>query len=224
MTTGSRDAQGCGVVIPVKAFHDAKHRLAPALDSVARARLARAMASTVVDAADGLPVLVVCDDAEVAEWATAVGAEVVWCPDRGLDGAVADGVATLAERGVARAVVAHADLPHARSLRGVCGPVDPAEPTEPMRPTQVDAPASIITLVPDRREDGTNVIVLPTDCGFRFAYGPGSFHRHLAEADRVGLTVRVVRDPTLTWDVDVPADLERPPWAAEAAAPGSAVE
>jgi hypothetical protein len=34
----------------------------------------------------------------------------------------------------------------------------------------------------------------------------------------------VVRDPTLTWDVDVPADLERPPWATPAATPGGAVE
>lgn len=210
MRTGNHDARDCGVVIPVKAFHDAKHRLAPALDATARARLARAMASTVVDAADGLPVLVVCDDTDVAEWAESVGAEVVWCPDRGLDGAVADGVSALAGRGVAMAVVAHADLPHARSLRSVY---------EPTGRTGVDASATMITLVPDRREDGTNVIALPAACGFRFAYGPGSFRRHLAEAERVGLSVRVVRDPTLTWDVDVPADLEWPDWAAAPATP-----
>ena len=34
----------------------------------------------------------------------------------------------------------------------------------------------------------------PTDVDFRFAYGPGSFRRHAAEARRLGLGLRVVRD------------------------------
>ena len=40
------------------------------------------------------------------------------------------------------------------------------------------------TLVPDRRLDGTNVLAVPTEAGFRFAYGAGSFGRHRAEAQR----------------------------------------
>ena len=64
-----------------------------------------------------------------------------------------------------------------------------------------------VTLVPDRRDDGTNVICVPADAGFAFAYGPGSFHRHGAEAIRRGLPLRVVREPLLGHDVDVPADL-----------------
>jgi 2-phospho-L-lactate guanylyltransferase len=67
-----------------------------------------------------------------------------------------------------------------------------------------------IVLVPDRHEDGTNVASIPADCGFRFAYGPGSFERHCAEAERLGLALTVHRPPRLTWDVDVPADLELP--------------
>jgi hypothetical protein len=30
-----------------------------------------------------------------------------------------------------------------------------------------------VTLVPDRRLDGTNVLGLPADAGFRVTYGPG---------------------------------------------------
>jgi len=45
------------------------------------------------------------------------------------------------------------------------------------------------------------------DTGFRFAYGPGSFRRHAAEARRLGLGLRVVRDPDLAFDIDVPEDL-----------------
>jgi 2-phospho-L-lactate guanylyltransferase len=61
--------------------------------------------------------------------------------------------------------------------------------------------------VPCHRDDGTTVLSVPTAAGFEFAYGPGSFRRHVAEAHRRGYGVRVVRDATLAFDVDVPADL-----------------
>ena len=67
-----------------------------------------------------------------------------------------------------------------------------------------------MTLVPDRHGDGTNVASIPTGVGFTFAYGPGSFRAHRAEATRLGLTLRLVADTRLGWDVDVPADLEVP--------------
>jgi 2-phospho-L-lactate guanylyltransferase len=176
------------VLVPVKAFGEAKARLAPALDADERAALARSMATTVLAAANGLPVAVVCDDEEVAAWATEHGARVLWRPGLGLNGAVTDGVAALAAEGVARVVVAHGDLPHADDLRAV-------------------ADGDGVLLVPDRHEDGTNVLALPASCGFAFAYGQGSFARHRAEAERLGLPVRVVRSKRLGWDVDTPADL-----------------
>ena len=71
-----------------------------------------------------------------------------------------------------------------------------------------------VTLVPDRHDDGTNVASVPTGTGFRFAYGPGSFARHQAEADRLGLPLRVEREPRLGWDVDLPDDLVTPDWLA----------
>ncbi|HEX5366696.1 MAG TPA: 2-phospho-L-lactate guanylyltransferase [Acidimicrobiales bacterium] len=196
------------VVVPVKAFGRAKVRLASALGPRERADLARHMAGIVLAAARPLPVVVVCDDDEVREWAERSGAGVVWCPGRGLDGAVADGVAALAARGVPRAIVAHGDLPLATRLGWLA-----------------DFPG--VTLVPDRRADGTNVVALPTGAGFRFSYGAGSFGRHRLEALRRGLPARVVADPQLGWDVDLPADLAYPgapptPRGAAGAAPGDA--
>ena len=179
------------VVVPVKAFDQAKVRLATALDPHERADLARHMAEIVLLAADPLPAVVVCDDDEVRAWAERSGARVVWCPGRGLNGAVSDGVAALREEGVAHAIVAHADLPLATRLDWLA-----------------DFPG--VTLVPDRRFDGTNVLALPTDSGFVFSYGAGSFGRHRAEATRLDLPARVVQDPHLGWDVDLPADLAYP--------------
>jgi 2-phospho-L-lactate guanylyltransferase len=180
------------VLVPVKSFRHAKVRLAPALSEHERAELARTMATRVVAAAHALPVSVVCDDDDVATWARANGADVIWRPGLGLNGAVTDGVAHLAEEhGAIEVVVAHGDLPLADDLSRVTG-------------------FAGITLVPDRHDDGTNVLCIPTHVDFRFAYGPGSFTRHRDEADRLQLPYRVLRDPRLGWDVDVPADLELP--------------
>jgi 2-phospho-L-lactate/phosphoenolpyruvate guanylyltransferase len=178
------------VLVPVKAFSHAKARLAPVLDATARAALARQMAETVLAAAQHLPVTVACDDEDVASWAEAAGAAVAWTPGLGLNGAVAAGVDALASTGFGRVLIAHADLPHARDL------------------TEVDGEG--VVAVPDRHDDGTNVLCVPAGAGFRFAYGPRSFERHRAEADRLGLPFTVLRPADLTWDVDVPADLERP--------------
>lgn len=176
------------VLLPVKSFGEAKLRLAPALDPAHRSELARAMATHVVRSAAPLPTAVVCDDAEVAAWARELGALVVWEPERGLNRAVEAGVARLGAGGARRVVVAHADLPHARRLEWV-------------------ASFDGVTLVPDHRDNGTNVICVPTAAGFTFSYGPGSFARHGTEAHRLALPLRVVREPSLSHDVDLPADL-----------------
>ncbi|MHB8506261.1 MAG: 2-phospho-L-lactate guanylyltransferase [Acidimicrobiales bacterium] len=176
------------VMVPVKAFGEAKGRLAPVMSPAARAQLARTMAEAVLRSARGLPTAVVCDDREVAAWARGQGALVVWAPGQGLNRAVQQGVAHLAAAGAELVVVAAGDLPLADDLRWVA-----------------ELPGT--TLVPDRRRDGTNVLAVPTERTFGFSYGPGSFARHLAEARRLGGPVRVVEAPRLAWDVDVPADL-----------------
>ena len=84
---------GSVVLVPVKAFAQAKARLAVSLDPAQRAELARAMAEHVLAAARPLPVAVVCDDEDVAEWAEEQAAIVLREPGRGLNGAVEAGVA-----------------------------------------------------------------------------------------------------------------------------------
>ncbi len=78
----AHEALGAGsgqavVVVPVKAFSHAKMRLAPVLGPEQRAALARKMAEHVLAAAAPLAVVVVCDDEEVAIWATKSGSTPV---------------------------------------------------------------------------------------------------------------------------------------------------
>jgi 2-phospho-L-lactate guanylyltransferase len=175
----------------VKAFGEAKVRLAPALSAAERVALARSMAERVVRAAGSLPVAVVCDDPAVRAWAESLQLTVVHEPGLGLNRAVQAGVEHLRAAGMSQVIVAHGDLPLANDLAWV-------------------ARFPGVTLVPDRREDGTNVICVPADAGFQFAYGPGSFARHRAAVRERGVALRVVRRPDLAWDVDQPDDLLLP--------------
>lgn len=179
------------VLVPVKAFDQAKRRLGTVLPDPQRIELVQAMATHVVAACAPLPVAVVCDDEDVAAWAAGLGAAVLWAPGRGLNGAVGAGAQHLAGAGARWVTVAHGDLPRARGL-GTLSPFDG------------------VTLVPDRKDDGTNVLRLPAvaSSAFRFAYGPGSFRAHRAEATRLGLPVRILRIPDLAYDVDWPADVD----------------
>ena len=179
------------VLVPVKAFTDAKARLAAVLDEADRERLARWTSERVLAAAGELPTYVACDNEEVAAWAGQHGATTLWHPGVGLNAAVNNSVAELRDAGVTHVIVAHGDLPRLHSL------ADLAEP-------------DTLTLVPDRHGDGTNVVGVPTAMPFQFAYGPGSFRRHLDAAVAAGLSVRVRRDPLLALDIDTPSDLAHP--------------
>lgn len=181
---------GAGVVVPIRAFSLGNARLAEVLDVGERTELARSMAERVVRAAGDLPIVVVSSAAEVRAWCATRGLTVVDDPGS-LDAAARAGVARLAADGCVRAVVAHADLPHVEELGSVAR----------------DGSLPIATLVPCHRDDGTPVLSIPIDSGFEFQYGDGSFVRHVAEARRVGLAIRVVRDPRLRFDVDTPDDL-----------------
>ena len=181
---------GTGVVVPVRGFLNGKQRLGVLLDPKERAELLAGMADRVAAAAGVRPVAVVTSAPEVMEWAN--HRRLVVLPDPGrLDDAAHAGVAWARALGLDRVVIAHADLPFAEDLGVVTA--DGARP--------------VTVVVPCHRDDGTPVLSVPVAADFRFSYGPGSFRRHAAEARRLGLGWRVVRDPRLSRDVDRPEDL-----------------
>lgn len=179
-----------GVVVPIRSFAGGKSRLAAVLDDGRRERLLRTMADRVVAAAQPWPVVIVSSAPEVADWAAGIGLHCLADPGT-LDTAAEEGLSYHRHRGAARVAVVHADLPRIETLAPVAEPGD-----------------RVAVVVPCHRDDGTPVLSVPTGAPFRFRYGPGSFVRHVAEARRLDLQVRIVRDPALRHDVDEPADLE----------------
>lgn len=180
------------VLVPVKRFTAAKGRLTGVLTDADRAALARWMASRVVDVVAEVPTFVACDDDDVAEWARQRGAQVIWGADLGLNGAVDDGVERIIADGFDHLLITHADLARPAGLLDVARP-------------------GRITLVPDRRHDGTNVMSFPASTPLRASYGGDSFSRHLDQAlafDGVELEVR--SDTDLSLDLDTRRDLAHP--------------
>ena len=174
----------------MRSFSDAKARLSSVLTEDARAALARTMAERVVDAAGARPTIVVTSAPEVVDWCRERSVATIDDPGT-LDAAADAGRAWLRNEGFTRVVIAHADLPFASSLDDVAS----------------DGAQLVAVVVPDHRNDGTPVLAVPVDAPFNFSYGPGSAARHIAEAERCGLEVRVVRDAALAFDVDIEADL-----------------
>ncbi len=180
------------VLVPVKRFTAAKGRLTDVLADGDRARLAEWLASRVLDIVAEIPTFVACDDHQVAEWASRMGAQVIWGAGLGLNGAVDDGVDHIVAGDYDHVLVSHADLALPGALLDV-------------------AREGCITLVPDRRRDGTNVMSFPAAHPLRAAYGGGSFTRHLEQALAVGsVPVEVRSDPHLSLDLDTARDLAHP--------------
>lgn len=107
-------AQRTAVVLPVRAFLDGKSRLSNLLPEE-RSRLLRDSAEKVVRAAADMPVAVLSGNPDVQAWAASLGLVVLDDPGP-LDQAAATGTRWAAGLGIVRVVLAHADLPLARSL------------------------------------------------------------------------------------------------------------
>lgn len=176
------------VLVPIKAFVDAKQRLL--IQPGHRIQLMKRMASIVLTASPNLTTWVVCDDDKVADWAAGLGAPVLMQPASGLNDAVQLAMERRRQQGVKRIVVAHGDLPLLSGLE---------------RLSNVDG----VVAVPDLTDLGTKVLSVPTYGGFRFAYGPSSAVAHRTEAKRCGLAFEIFRDPRMGFDINTIDDLNR---------------
>jgi 2-phospho-L-lactate guanylyltransferase len=65
-----------------------------------------------------------------------------------------------------------------------------------------------VVIAPDRREEGTNALLICPAGLIEYDFGPGSFKRHCERARQAGAKLEVVNLPSLSLDLDLPEDLE----------------
>ena len=193
-------------VLPVKTLGNAKHRLGGVLGPHERRALFGAMLEDVLGALSRVPglagIAVVSRDPDVAALARRYGARlIVEDRDGGQTAAVTAAARQLAAEGVGGMITVPGDVPL----------ITPAD-IEAVLASHGAAPA--MTIVPARDGRGSNCIACSPPGAIGFAFGDGSFERHLEAARKAGITPRVVERPGLGLDIDSPADLalllERP--------------
>ena len=179
-------------LVPVKARHTGKQRLAAALGDEPRARLVRRMLDDVLAALGGCAAidgtLVMSPERDALPAAT----PLLHDPAVGMNAALDLAIAHLQQRGATCVALVAADLPLLSST----------EVTE-----LVAAARSGMALAPDARGTGTNALCLTLPTGFRCQFGPGSFALHQSEAARIGSATASIMRPGLGFDVDDAADL-----------------
>jgi len=174
-------------LVPLKPPGTRKGRLAERLSPGERERLSRYLFERTVAVLGAVPAigavhLLSADRPEgwAADWHRDAG--------RGLNLELERARAAL---GAVPLLVIHADLP-------LLEPEDVAALLE-------QAEEQGAAIAPDRHGEGTNAVALARAPDFRFAFGPGSYALHRAQA---GESARVDR-PGLALDCDTPDDLDR---------------
>ena len=192
------------ILIPVKPLDEGKSRLASALDAPARRRLCGELFERTLGLAiafAGKRCLVISRDPEVLRTARGEGLVTVDESGDDLSAALDEGRRALGDALADGLMILPTDLPR----------------VEAADLAAVATTAAPVVLAPDRRHDGTNLLLLsgPFAQPFRFRYGVGSFAAHLAEARRLGADPAVVERPGLAFDLDEPEDLRHTAWGTD---------
>ena len=184
----------CWALIALKTAASAKGRLSETLPAEQRIRLVHLMFEQVLDALraarhiDGIAVVTT----------DPMNASDILCisdPGGGLNAALTQGAATLAERGVDEILLLHADLPLAT-------------------PEEIDTLIQAgrthgLALATDKLGQGTNALYAPLPLTLPLRFGIGSCQQHQNEATRQHRTIEKLTLPGLAFDIDEPQDLQR---------------
>lgn len=199
------DLRSTWALVPLRGLEDAKTRLGGELDPEERLELVVAMARRTLLAARGTSgivgtVLVTADPA-AADMAAELGARTIVQRLPGLNAALREARAGAVELGATAVLILPIDLPA----------VSPARLEEVLADAaraMVGPPAarSLVFAVPDRRGEGTNVLLVTPPASIEPAFGEGSLQAHAEAAAAAGATFRLHGGP-LTLDVDTGDDL-----------------
>jgi 2-phospho-L-lactate guanylyltransferase len=187
-------------IVPVKPFNYAKSRLARVLSAAERDGLSRSLFDHTLDVLAQVReierILVVSRDTEALTLARARAVHTV-----------TESGAPELNHALTRATRAALSF-HAGTVLVI--PTDlPLLAADDVRELlSYNGAPRLAVISPDRRESGTNALVVRPPLLFDYAFGPGSFLRHCERAEAAGAKLHVCRLAGTALDVDEPADLD----------------
>jgi 2-phospho-L-lactate guanylyltransferase len=187
-------------IVPVKPLNRSKSRLAPVLNLEQREILSRAMLERTLGtlkATRGIGgILVVSRDTAALSLVRKFDVHTVaesGAPE--LNDALTRATNAVTAWGARGVLIVASDIPL------MC-----VEDIEGMLELATHPP--VVVIAPDRHRDGSNILLVRPPGLIPYRYGRGSFERHAAEAEAIGVDVHIYESPTLALDVDVPEDLD----------------
>lgn len=73
---------------------------------------------------------------------------------------------------------------------------------------QTPEPSPLVVIAPDRRNEGTNALFVKPTGLIDYQFGDNSFSKHVSQAKKFHINLRIINSPTLGLDLDFPEDLE----------------
>ncbi len=185
-------------IVPVKPFSQSKTRLAPILSPEERIGLSREFLtqalSVLTQSALIDQIVVISRDADARALARQWGAMALPEADNSdLNIALTHATDCALAEGAQAVLALPTDLP-LLSAEAVSQLMD-----ADIKPT--------ISIAPDRHATGTNALFIRPPGFIPYAFGAGSFQRHLALAAQAGVPARICRLSALALDIDTPEDL-----------------
>jgi len=187
------------IVLPAREPTASKNRLSPLLSDAARCALAIALFRQALSVFrkfwPAVRLTVVTDSAEFSNEAAAAGAAILQDKQEGLTEAILQATAQSVADGFGAQLVIHADI---------------ATLEQDELATLIDTayPAPSVVIVPSADEGGTNALLTTPPDVITHWYGPGSFARHVAQAEAKEIPVTVLRLPGLALDLDTADDVQ----------------
>lgn len=187
-------------IVPVKPLRRGKSRLAGSMTDDERAELNRMLLErtlrTLIDLREVEEVLVVSRDSSALAIARELGARTVQ----------EDGAPTL-NTALKRATVV-AQVYASRGVLVVPADLPLLSRDDILTLLQHAQNPPVVVIAPDRRENGTNALLLSPANLIEYDFGGDSFRRHCERARKAGARLEIVKLPSLGLDLDLPEDLE----------------
>src|SRR4051794_16905671 len=191
---------GVWVIVPVKPLNQAKTRLSQVLSPEERQQLAETMLRHVLSVVQHVPqlmgTLVISRDNKALSIAREYGARTVQesgAPE--LNAALMRATQVISRLNGSAILILPADLP-----------LIVQEDVQSIIRMGENEPSVVIAT--DQHQDGTNALFIRPPALIEYAYGPGSFRRHIDKAREADAEVHIYESERLSLDIDMPADLK----------------
>jgi 2-phospho-L-lactate guanylyltransferase len=185
------------LIVPVKPFGEGKSRLAAVLSPEMRAELSQRWLTHLLTVAKEwggfVGMAVISRDAAVLSFAAAMGATPIGEMGDDLNDALTQACEVAARAGAEGVLMLPSDLP----LLTI---------TDLDELFELAVEEDGVVIAPSH-DGGTNALLLRPPQAIAYAFGEGSFARHLALTAAAGLPCHVYHSATLALDVDCPEDL-----------------